>query len=252
VQKANLPQRLPSQDVASGLVWPPVEGRIFLREVTKTPLLSKLTPNGDHRGTFSTGHRAHSAVEAVFDEIDEGRAMLVAWARAHVSAQALLSKGRCIVLAATGDGRARLWQIVREEPSLRQLFIGDGENLGPRLAARQLATASRLLGEAQTACVRDSLALSCTLDTIGVSESGRPIYVGDVAFKAASIDAQSRIEIVVRELAALAVHRTASERAELCREFLQLQRRELSLAQVAQIEELGARGTVGHEGEAPH
>jgi signal recognition particle receptor subunit beta len=237
-QKANLPQRLPSHDVPSGLVWPPVEGRIFLREVTKTPVLSKLTRTGDHHGTFGTGHRAHSGVDAVFDEIEEGRAMLVAWARAHVSAQALLSRGRCIVLAATGDGRFRLWQIVREEPSIRQLFIGDGENLVPRLAARQLATASRLLSDAQAACARHSIALPCTLDTIGVSESGKAIYVGDVAFTAASSDAPSGIQIVMRELAALAERRTASERAELCREFLQLQRRELSFAQAAQIEAL--------------
>jgi hypothetical protein len=237
-QKANLPQRLPSHDVPSGLVWPPVEGRIFLREVSKAPVFSKLAPNGDHQGTFGTGYRAHSAVDAVFDELEEGRAMLVAWARAHGSAQALLSRGRCIVLAATGDGRFRLWQIVREEPSIRQLFIGDGENLAPRLAARQLATASRLMGEAQAACARQSLALPCTFDTIGVSESGQPIYVGDVAFSAANSDAQSGIQIVLQELAALAERRPALERAELYREFLQLQRRELSFAQAAQIEAL--------------
>ena len=236
--KANLPQRLPSHDVPSGLVWPPVEGRIFLREVTKFPVLSRLMPSGDHQGTFSTGHRAHSAVDAVFEEIDEGREMLVAWARAHVSAQALLSKGRCIVLAATGDGRFRLWQIVRDEPSLRQLFIGDGENLMPRLAARQLATASRFLGEAHAACARYAIALPCTLDTIGVSEGGQPVYVGDVAFTTSGIDTQSGIQVVMRELAALVAHRTASERAELCREFLQVQRRELSFAQAAQLEQL--------------
>jgi hypothetical protein len=117
-------------------------------------------------------------------------------------------------------------------------LIGDGENLAPRLAARQLATASRLMGEAQAACARQSLALPCTFDTIGVSESGQPIYVGDVAFSAASSDAQSGIQIVLRELAALAERRTASERAELYREFLQVQRRELSFAQAAQIEAL--------------
>ena len=164
--------------------------------------------------------------------------MLVAWARAHGSAQALLSRGRCIVLAGTGDGRFRLWQIVREEPSIRQLFIGDGENLAPRLAARQLATASRFMAEAQAACSRLSLALPCTFDTIGVSESGQPIYVGDVAFTAASNDAPSGMQTVLQELAALAARRTPSERAELYREFLQLRRRELSSAQAAQIEAL--------------
>lgn len=232
--------RLPSYEVPSGLVWPPVEGRIFLREAMSEPLATRVTPSGDHVG-FNVGYRAHSAAEAVFDDLEEAREMLIAWARAHVSAQPLLSRGRCVVLAATDDGRFRLWQLIRSEPSLRHLFVDGCEALIPRHVARQLATACRLMSQAQATCARHSISLACTLDTVGISDSSQPIYVGEMTLGAGTVERPHGLEQVIQELAAVLERRSPQERSVLCREFRQLQRRELMPATAAEVEELLGR-----------
>ena len=232
-------QRLPSHDVPSGLVWPPVEGRILLREALVGAVEATLDASGDQLASLATGHRAHSPRAAVFAEVDEGRNMLIAWARLHVSAQPLLSKGRCLVLAGSGDNRFRLWQIVRSEPTLRELFIDGCETMIPRHAARQLATAARCLAEAQAVCSFNALSLACTLDTIGVSDVGRPVYVGDFPLQPASPTSNaSSAELLARELADLLRYRSSDERHELCRELLNLQRRELGAPAGTQVGEL--------------
>lgn len=235
------PQRLPSAEVPSGLIWPPVEGRILLRTAMTGMGSSTLDGAGDQRAALATGHRAQSPRLASFREVEDGRDTLIAWARLHVSAQGLLSKGRCIVLAAAGDGGFRLWQIVRAEPSLRELFVDGCDDMVPRHAARQLASVCRLLTEAQAFCTFQGLRLECTLDTIGVSDVGRPIYVGDFPFPGPSERDNHGIELVVRELASLHGHRTPDERAELCRELLSFQRHEQLPARGPRIGELLAQ-----------
>ncbi|HYQ15986.1 MAG TPA: hypothetical protein VEQ58_09515, partial [Polyangiaceae bacterium] len=235
---APAPRGLPSHEVPSGMVWPPVEGRILLRDALSTPAESVLDASGDQRATLGTGYRAHSARSARFASVEEARNSLIAWARLHVSAQPLLSKGRCIVLAQESDAACRLWQIVRAEPSLRELFVDGCDTMIPRHAARQLASASRILGEAQSLCQRHGLTLRCTLDTIGVSDAGAPIFVADFPFPAPADAAPLGPEQTALELSRLLAHRSASDRAELCRELLLFQRREPLPSQGARIGEL--------------
>jgi signal recognition particle receptor subunit beta len=235
------PQRLPSHEVPSGLIWPPVEGRILLRTAMTAAGASTLDRAGDQRAVLATGHRAQSPRLASFREVEEGRDRLIAWARLHVSAQGLLSKGRCIVLAPAGDGGFRIWQIVRAEPSLRELFVDGCEDMVPRHAARQLASACRLLTEAHAFCSFQGLRLECSLDTIGVSDVGRPIYVGDFPFPGPSERDNQGVELVARELAQLHGHRPADERAELCRELLSFQRHDQPPARGPRIGELVAQ-----------
>ena len=79
-----------------------------------------------------------------------------------------VSRARCIVLSATGERRWRLWQIVRREPSLREL--ANRSQLGDAECQRYLAQAERMFAEA-------SIELPCSLDTIGLDDTARPIYV---------------------------------------------------------------------------
>ena len=234
-------RKLPSHDVPSGLIWPPVEGRILLREAMSAPVSSVRNAAGDHRVSLTSGHRAQSPCDASFHEVEDGRNTLISWARLHVSAQGLLSKGRCIVLAATGDGGFRLWQIVRAEPSLRERFVDGWDSMVPRHAARQLASVCHLLAEAQAFCARQGVRLHCTLDTIGVSDLGKPIYVGDFPFPGLGEREGQGVERVARELALLHGHRTADERAELSRELLSFQRHDVASAPGPRIGELVAR-----------
>jgi signal recognition particle receptor subunit beta len=227
---ASSPSRLPNHEVASGLVWPPVEGRILLREAVAGAIQGQQTETGDYLATLPSGFRAASPATAAFSDLDDGRRSLVAWARLHAGAQGLLSKGRCIVLSGSVDGGFRLWQIVRQEPSLRELFVEGCDAMLPRHAARQLATASRLLTEAQAR----GGPFTCTLDTIGASDFGEPMYVADMPLVAPKASELSP-EAVARELSAVFSHRSADDRLELCRALDAFQRREPRFAPSSRV-----------------
>jgi signal recognition particle receptor subunit beta len=206
----------PGHDVASGLVWPPVEGRIILREAARERVPAIRTPAGDWAVQLPDGWFCHSSADATFAELDRGRSTLVEWARLHSSAQSLLSRRRCIVLAETGDGAFRLWQVMRHEPSLRNLFFDDFGELDPSSAARLLMVAGRLLTEAKDVCAEASLPLPCTLDTIGVSELDTPVFVGLVPHAPrVGEDIGMGAEGIANELASLVSERPAQERAHL-------------------------------------
>jgi signal recognition particle receptor subunit beta len=162
--------RPPSHDAPCGFVWPPIEGRIVLREAASHGGTARVTTSGDCVAGLGSGWRLHSSADAVYTDLDEGRAALISWARQHAAAQGLLSRRRCIVLAETGEGRWRLWQVVQREPSLRELVADAG--------AVDTGTAQRLLAEASALSSSTPLRLSCTLDTVGVTEAAQPIYVG--------------------------------------------------------------------------
>jgi signal recognition particle receptor subunit beta len=159
------PPRPPSQDTPSGFVWPPVEGRIILREAATARPDVRVVPNGDCVAS-GNGWSLQSSDRAVFDDVEVGRSHLVRWARMHATAQELISRPRCIVLAETGDGRWRLWQVVGHSPPLRALSSTDA--LEPE----------RLVDAFATVCRRASLAVPCTVDTIGLSEVKQPVFVG--------------------------------------------------------------------------
>jgi signal recognition particle receptor subunit beta len=112
------PPAAPDARVASGLIWPPVHGRLILHETSATP--PYLQPlEGSGWSGIAAGHwRFHSARDEVFTSIEAGRNALVQWARVHSAGSSALSKERCIVLAADGEQHFRLWQIVRIQETL--------------------------------------------------------------------------------------------------------------------------------------
>lgn len=167
---------VPTETVASGLVWPPVDGRLILHETNASPPGLRRDGQGSWLGSIDNRWWLHSAADAVFDNVDSGRAELVQWARQHAAGGELLSKHRCLVLADDGHGRHRLWQIVRIEPSLRtqleEALLADAT-----VIADTLLTASRAF---MTMAERISAAmceLQLTLATVGVSMAGSA-YLG--------------------------------------------------------------------------
>lgn len=196
----------PAQDIPSGLVWPPIEGRIALRDASRPGARGHGDAAGDWVVTLAGDWRAHSPAQAVFSDRDEGREQLVAWARAHTSAQGLLSRQRCIALAETGDGRWRLWQVVMTLPSLRD-HLEEAE--GATDVVRRLGAIGRAIAEARVASASSSLRPACTLDTIGLSELGRARHVGMVPL-GGTRDAEPADEAsLARELAAIVLQRGA-------------------------------------------
>jgi signal recognition particle receptor subunit beta len=230
--------RPPSHDVPSGFVWPPIDGRIVLRDAASQCGEARVAPDGGWTAGDDVEWRIYSSGGAAFDSMEEGHRALIAWARLHAGALPLLSTRRCIVLGETGDGAWRLWQMVRREPSLRDLFLNDARHGDAQTVARRLAEVGRLLADAQARCDAAALPLPCTLDTIGVARRDQPVYVALMHHPVPPATARTSAEDVARELASLLRDRPASELAELRAALRGVQPREFGLERGALISEL--------------
>ena len=104
---------IPDERVASGLVWPPVDGRLVLHELTQTSVPLTRAADGAWDGEVPGRWRLHSDAYEVFDDLEEGRSVLVRYARIQSVAARDRIAPCCIVLAADGHGRHRLWRIER-------------------------------------------------------------------------------------------------------------------------------------------
>ncbi len=172
------PPHLPDVAAPSGRVWPPVEGRVVLHAACAAApgaAAAQRRPDGSWQARVD-GWQLHSMAAHEFDELEGGRAELLRWARLYAAGSRRLSPQRCIVLAETGWGRWRLWQIVHTEESLRQRLsaaLAKGEP--EALAGAMHGCASRLL-EARDSFAADP-ALPCRLGAIGSLRSA-PVYIG--------------------------------------------------------------------------
>ena len=192
---AGAPPRAPDASVPSGLVWPPVEGRVMVHEATRIPPRLERVRHGDWEGTSRDWH-LRSPREASFFDVEEGRSALVAWARWHTAAAARLSP-RCLVLARAtpssgpsgeeaGGARPvwRLWQVVQRARTLaddcRALFAEAGdEALGEGLLR---VAEQRLRAEAELRA--GGWLQRVDLHSLGVSPSGELSYTRFVPYPA--------------------------------------------------------------------
>jgi len=110
---ASDPPATPDGGVASGLIWPPVDGRLVLHELSQSPIALMRSEWGDWWGIASGKWRLYSQAEAVFPEMERGRSELVQAARTQASLPRVNPVSCCIVLAADGHGQFRLWRIER-------------------------------------------------------------------------------------------------------------------------------------------
>jgi len=102
---------IPDERVASGLVWPPVDGRLVLHELTQMQVPLTRCADGAWSGEVPGRWLLYSEADEVFQEVEQGRAVLVQSARAQAVAARDRPAACCIVLAADGHGRHRLWRI---------------------------------------------------------------------------------------------------------------------------------------------
>lgn len=192
------PPETPDEAVPSGMVWPPIEGRVCLSEAcAQRPVLSP-TETG-WRASTDNGWTFHSYTSSVFGGPDEGRGSLIQLARLHVSHAGVLSSQRCVVLARDGDVGWRLWQIMRRRPSLRERLAArlDERDAGA-LALLFVDTAVRLIGLDERARHIAHSPLRVNLDTAGVVD-GATQYVS-VLQEGATEDEPARV-VIEREFA---------------------------------------------------
>ena len=124
---------------------------------------------------LGSGWRLVSKRDAIFDSLDAGRNALVQWARLHTACMRVVSPHRCIVLAATGDGTWRLWQIVRAEESLREMVERTSGTAD--VVIDSLCQTAQLLLQVNEKLAEAPCELPCSLDTVGAcDESG--MYIG--------------------------------------------------------------------------
>jgi signal recognition particle receptor subunit beta len=101
----------PDGRVASGLVWPPVDGRLVLHELAQAKVTLTRSAQGDWSAVANGRWRMHSASDDVFADLEQGRSILVQAARNQAAIRERTAS--CIALAADGRGRYRLWRIER-------------------------------------------------------------------------------------------------------------------------------------------
>ncbi|MBB6093324.1 signal recognition particle receptor subunit beta [Povalibacter uvarum] len=167
----------PDATVASGLVWPPVDGRMMLHEVSAEPPRIQRADNGDWAGVTPRQWRFHSHESGTFDSLEAGRTALVNWARTHTACNGTLSTDRCITLARDND-RFRLWQIVKLRRTLREQINEAMEKDGETLAST-LVTATRSFLAMAESLSSAPCELPLSLDCIATTDSTGS-YVGIV------------------------------------------------------------------------
>lgn len=174
------PPTLPTGELPSGLIWPPVEGRMMLHQIMQSPQTVVLTPRGNWMGTSSKVWLIHSPANGRFENLEEGRNALLTWARMHVACAAVVSRHRCVALAADGHGHYRLWQFVRKQETLldrfRSALVAGPDSLAEVLVELH-ATRTRALELWQSAGCRIPLGVS----TLSTSFAG-PTFVGPMPY----------------------------------------------------------------------
>jgi hypothetical protein len=168
--------QLPDERVASGMIWPPIDGRLILHETTGRTAELHRHGEGGWSGLIGERWQVRSVADALFEKVDEGRAVLVQWARLHAASAGALSKDRCIALAADGAGGFRLWQVVRVERSLRA-EIEAALHGAVDLLVSTLLSATRSFLQVAERLSAAGCELQLSLGNISLSAS-RPAYSG--------------------------------------------------------------------------
>lgn len=171
----------PDPMMPGGCIWPPVDGRALLHEVSQLAIQPERTARGDWWASGG-GWRFHSHSKAAYDSPDEARHALISWSRLHAAKLSSLSSGRTVILAAAGPEKLRIWQLVRVERSLREhLAMIDLDEEPERVADEVVWTAARLL-DARADFTAGGVELPCTLWTVGCKSEVPPAYVGLMPF----------------------------------------------------------------------
>ena len=170
----------PCSDLPSGMIWPPVNGRLLLHEATANRVHVARDVNGDWSGTSGNMWTIQTPAFAQFQSLQEAREALVSWARLHAASAHIISDRRCIVLAQNEKGQYHLWQIIKIESSLRDEF----ESALPKGSAAIANAMLRLTDGMLEAAQRWSEA-ACRLPLssrkIGMNENG-PQYLGQMPY----------------------------------------------------------------------
>jgi signal recognition particle receptor subunit beta len=218
------PERVfvPDPLMPGGMIWPPVDGRALLHEVSGLGIHPARTARGDWWGS-GAGWRFHSGPGALFTDHNAARSGLIGWARMHAASGPLISAGRAVILADAGAGRLRLWQLVRVEPTLREHLDGALSASSAREVAEGLIEVAAHLFSAREIFAQAKLAFPCTLWTLSAPWRTRACFVGLMPMPEQTADAEPEARrLLERELVPhlRALRRTRVDFSEVQRELV--------------------------------
>ncbi len=167
----------PDRSVPSGLIWPPIAGRIVLHEATERPFAPARLPDGSWANESPADWRLHSELERLYFDLDEGRAALIDWARYHATLARFLSARRCVILARASPGAWRLWQLVAPTRSLEAGLRHAWDEGVPADIAEVLLSLVRRTLDFGTSLANTPLAELATFCNLTV-EQGQTVYTG--------------------------------------------------------------------------
>lgn len=170
------PVFVPNTMTPSGRIWPPVDGRALLHEVTSLGLEPVRNSSGDWWAAGG-GWWVHSTSDAIYDDLDVARRQLIDCARVHGVLANHLSSGRVLILADAGRERQRIWQMVRVQPNLHDRLRAAARAPAAEFSELLCLAAAHLI-EARARLSSAGVPLACTLETIGGEIGRRPLFVG--------------------------------------------------------------------------
>jgi signal recognition particle receptor subunit beta len=220
LRNAGEPPPVPDGQLPSGMIWPPVNGRLILHEATATPITLRREINGDWGGAAGKHWRIHTPASARFSTLHEGRDVLVAWARMHAASAHVVSDQRCVALAQDREGHYRLWQVVRLEQSLRDRLVAALLE-EPEAIVDSLLNVTTSLLQAAEQWASAACWLPLGLRKVGVLASG-PVFLGRMPDPANARLAEARSSAVVLGILARDL--------EFARPAIHERRREMRLA----------------------
>jgi signal recognition particle receptor subunit beta len=110
--------KAPDAGVASGMVWPPIDGRTVLQEIGASAVQLQRSVDGEWSGIVNERWRLLTSHINRFATAEQGRRALIDLARAYSANIRPGAPERCAALAPDGHGAFRLWQITRlEQPA---------------------------------------------------------------------------------------------------------------------------------------
>lgn len=175
----------PDSRAPSGLVWPPMAGRVVLQELDGLPMRCVRATDGSWIGVAGERWRLLSRGPDAYPEMEAGRHRLLEAARTHASLLPLISERRALVLADARNGSWRLWHVVRIERSLEDALEDALDSPAPAEVASGIFEVADALVTAWTRFRTAQPPLPARLRTVGAKSLGH-CYIGIVPAATAS------------------------------------------------------------------
>ena len=166
----------PIDSIGEGLIWPPVEGRILIKQAQLDDVQWDLSADELHSGRGRAWFFA--ACGRPLNSVEKAKALLLRYAREHVKYRPVLSSERCLAVLSSDNRHWQLWQIVKRRTSLRDLIERSSwSGVSAEVVAQTLRESVLQATEGLRAIKRHGNSIRTDLRQLG-AEASEPPLVG--------------------------------------------------------------------------